>query len=323
MGGHSMLELLYTTFKPRYIIGSAIILAGLFLIPTVLPSLWNDSITVIHASSSEVTPNESPNQVTNGLASFSDKTSELLDKLGQAPTNFASKVTTSAQTFGRATANAGQSTATAVSKAATITGSSVYKSLEFALSLPDKAFVASASIPSPMQIIRPEQASEVPIIDEQLAALYAAHTADAIAHPENQEQATPNITAIWPIHGRVTTNFGVPHRPYQVTHTGLDISSGGRSGATAIMPFKPGRVIDAVKSKQGLGNHVVIDHGDGLTSVYGHMSSLAVENGQEVTQDTVLGYEGSTGVSTGTHLHFEIRQDGQALNPLDFIEGRP
>jgi murein DD-endopeptidase MepM/ murein hydrolase activator NlpD len=72
-----------------------------------------------------------------------------------------------------------------------------------------------------------------------------------------------------------------------------------------------------------LGNHVIVDHGNGVTSVYAHLHSISVQVGQDVTLDTTLGLEGSTGASTGTHLHFEIRVNGQAANPQQFISGQP
>jgi len=83
------------------------------------------------------------------------------------------------------------------------------------------------------------------------------------------------------------------------------------------------QIIDVVVSKKGLGNHVVVDHGNGVTSVYGHLASIAVKVGQDVDTTTTIGQEGTTGVSTGTHLHFEIRVNGQATNPYRFISGKP
>ena len=68
---------------------------------------------------------------------------------------------------------------------------------------------------------------------------------------------------------------------------------------------------------------MIVDHGNGVTSVYGHLARISVSVGQEVDSSSVLGYEGTTGVSTGVHLHFEIRVNGQAANPHQFISGQP
>jgi murein DD-endopeptidase MepM/ murein hydrolase activator NlpD len=126
----------------------------------------------------------------------------------------------------------------------------------------------------------------------------------------------------WPIHGSITTLFGAPDWPFQAIHTGIDISDGWHSGVTPIHPFKPGRVI-AVLHTGGLGNHVIVDHGEGMTSVYGHMAFTSVQVGQLVDESAVLGTEGSTGASTGTHLHFEIRINNSPVNPMLYIPGRP
>jgi murein DD-endopeptidase MepM/ murein hydrolase activator NlpD len=69
----------------------------------------------------------------------------------------------------------------------------------------------------------------------------------------------------------------------------------------------------------GYGNLVVVDHGNGLSTAYGHMSSIAVSSGQSVAQGTVLGGMGTTGNSTGVHLHFEVRVNGSAVNPLGYL----
>ncbi len=173
-------------------------------------------------------------------------------------------------------------------------------------------------------VIRPsDHEQSVPIIDpnspELLAALSSMPPKND-AYPANQQS---NLGPVWPIHGEVTTEFGVPHWPYQPTHTGLDISDGKPAGVTPVKPFRPGTVIEAVHSNSGFGNHVIIDHGNGVTSLYGHLDSFTVKVGQQVSLATVIGFEGTTGLSTGVHLHFEIRVNGQAANPHQFVSGQP
>ncbi len=152
----------------------------------------------------------------------------------------------------------------------------------------------------------------------------AAVTVKAAAAVPAAKPAPPviDISPQWPIHGDITTYFGQSDWPYQAHHTGLDISDHKRSGITPVKPFKPGTVI-AVFHSGGLGNHIEIDHGGGLTSVYGHLYSISVVAGQKVDKNTVLGLEGTTGASTGPHLHFEIKVNGLYQNPLNFIPGRP
>jgi len=140
--------------------------------------------------------------------------------------------------------------------------------------------------------------------------------------------ATPPLpptqdTAVWPIHGRITADYGVPHAPWQRYHSGIDISSGKRSGATPIVSFKAGKVTHVGRSTQGYGNHVIVDHGGGLTSLYAHLSRITVQIGQQIAPGEQLGFEGSSGMTTGPHLHFEIRVDGKAVNPRSVLTGNP
>ena len=69
----------------------------------------------------------------------------------------------------------------------------------------------------------------------------------------------------------------------------------------------------------GYGNAVIIDHGNGLQSLYGHNSSLTVSVGETVSQGQVIAYAGSTGYSTGPHCHFEVRQNGEAVDPMGYL----
>jgi murein DD-endopeptidase MepM/ murein hydrolase activator NlpD len=171
----------------------------------------------------------------------------------------------------------------------------------------------------------------VPIIDPNSPELVAARKAlpatqpapaAAAAAPAAPEVPQASSVVAWPLHGTITTLFGVPELPYQAIHTGLDISDGKRPGTTPIKAFRQGKVLQTLTTG-GLGNHVIVDHGNGVTSVYGHLNSISVQVGQTVDTTTILGYEGTTGVSTGSHLHFEIRVNGQATDPHQFISGQP
>ena len=122
---------------------------------------------------------------------------------------------------------------------------------------------------------------------------------------------------IWPVDSRyITSTVGGRSSPGGVgstNHKGTDI---GRVGYTSeIYAAKSGTVIVSQYSSS-YGNYVVISHGSGNTTLYGHMSSRKVQAGQEVKQGDVIGITGSTGNSTGPHLHFEVTEDGQRVNPL-------
>jgi len=131
--------------------------------------------------------------------------------------------------------------------------------------------------------------------------------------------AMPTVT---PTGGLFTSGFGVRRDPVNgraAFHAGLDIAA------------PPGRAVhataDGVVVLAGphgdLGNAVMISHGFGLTTRYGHLSATAVQAGQRVHRGDVLGYVGNTGHSTGYHLHYEVVKDGQAVNPLGYILDRP
>ncbi|HUH08856.1 MAG TPA: peptidoglycan DD-metalloendopeptidase family protein [Egibacteraceae bacterium] len=122
----------------------------------------------------------------------------------------------------------------------------------------------------------------------------------------------------WPAAGSVTSGFGWRVHPIFETrrfHAGIDI--GGGSGAP-IYAAEDGVVVSA-GTRGGYGNAVVIDHGGGLATLYAHQSRIAVSGGQSVARGQIIGYIGSTGYSTGPHLHFEVRVNGEPQNPLEYL----
>ena len=122
---------------------------------------------------------------------------------------------------------------------------------------------------------------------------------------------------IWPLPytHNLTSTFGTR---WGRLHGGLDIAAGGVDGQP-IIAADSGTVILAGNQGDGYGNYVIIDHGNGYKTLYGHMSSVAAYTGQQVAQGEVIGYVGSTGNSTGPHLHFEIRVNDVQTDPLAFV----
>ncbi len=129
---------------------------------------------------------------------------------------------------------------------------------------------------------------------------------------------TPNAGAvsasgqfIWPASGRITQGFSFFHKAFDIAN-----HSGG-----PILAADSGRIIVAGwTDNTGYGNRVMIDHGNGYVTLYGHMSVVSVQVGQTVKRGDVLGQMGSTGRSTGTHLHFEIRLGGVNQNPGNYLK---
>jgi murein DD-endopeptidase MepM/ murein hydrolase activator NlpD len=126
-----------------------------------------------------------------------------------------------------------------------------------------------------------------------------------------------NPTMVWPVKGRITLEFGVPHLPYQLFHTGIDIASWKGDDIT---PFMDGTVTYAGEVFWGYGKHIIIDHGDNISSLYGHLDKIYVFKGQKVKIGDVIGKEGSTGWSTGPHLHFQINVYGIPVSPRTFLD---
>lgn len=195
--------------------------------------------------------------------------------------------------------------------------------LVFIVSLPINLVQAITKVPMVSAVTRPSATLPVPAIEPYAVAQAEEAAPLPAAQPANEPAQPASTRAAWPVPGNITTYFGVPHWPYQPRHTGLDISTGQRSGVMPVKAFKPGRVIAAGYSSNGFGNNVIIDHGGGMTTLYGHLASVSVQKGQQVDQNAVLGREGSTGVSTGPHVHFEVRLNEQPVNPLPFLDGRP
>ena len=151
---------------------------------------------------------------------------------------------------------------------------------------------------------------------ESLAAQSAALAA-TIRGAQQQAGSTGNgqpsaAGFIWPCDGVVTSGFGMR---WGRMHEGIDIGCayGAPNRAAAA-----GTVIYA-GSMSGYGNLVVVDHGNGLSTAYAHAASLAVSVGQSVAQGQTVSYVGSTGHSTGPHLHFEVRVNGVAVDPLGYL----
>lgn len=174
-----------------------------------------------------------------------------------------------------------------------------------------------------------QQASLIERLKQDRAALEAAEAqlardSDQLANLIRQRIAAQggNVQGtgqmIYPISARITSNFGTRIHPvlgYRRFHSGVDF---GASMGTTIRAADSGRVIFA-GWYGGYGRAVVIDHGGGITTLYGHASRLYVSEGQSVQQGQSIAAVGSTGLSTGPHLHFEVRRNGNPINPMGFL----
>ena len=163
-----------------------------------------------------------------------------------------------------------------------------------------------------IQSDRSDVLAEIDDLEAQSAALAAQIRAA-------QEQDSSSVAPVsgsgqlsWPVSGPVTSGFGVR---WGRMHEGIDIAVGQ---GTPVHAAAAGTVIYA-GWMDGYGNLVVVDHGNGLSTAYGHNSTLASSVGQAVTAGQVIAYSGSTGHSTGPHVHFEVRVNGSPVDPLGYL----
>lgn len=120
----------------------------------------------------------------------------------------------------------------------------------------------------------------------------------------------------WPTQGTITTNFGEVGATSPNGHSGLDIAA---PYGTSVRAADAGIVAQAGWDTGGYGILVVLDHANGMQTWYGHLSSAQVEAGERVEKGALVGLMGSTGYSTGSHVHFEVRSQGGLRNPLNYL----
>jgi murein DD-endopeptidase MepM/ murein hydrolase activator NlpD len=149
-------------------------------------------------------------------------------------------------------------------------------------------------------------------LQNEIQQQIAEATMGVPALPAGTPGAVSAAGMIWPVNGILTSGFGYR---WGRMHEGIDIAV---AEGTPIFAAASGTVILAAYSG-GYGNYTCIDHGGGLSTCYGHQAGFAVSSGSSVSQGQVIGYSGNTGSSTGPHLHFEVRINGAATDPLGYL----
>jgi len=127
-----------------------------------------------------------------------------------------------------------------------------------------------------------------------------------------------NTPSIWPTSGTVSSGFGWRNPPLEGAselHQGIDIAN---NIGTPVVATADGTIVKSGWSG-GYGNIVQIDHGNGIETIYGHNSQIVVSVGQSVKKGQLISYIGSTGTSTGPHVHYEVREKGSAVDPLKYM----
>lgn len=198
----------------------------------------------------------------------------------------------------------------------------------------DKLKALKADVDAQMSTLRSKQAQSQKIIDDLTKdiaafekALQAQEAAEAAAREEirrlTQGSSVPAYSGgkfMWPsVSTYITSEYGTRVHPVTgkvKTHSGIDVGAGH---GTNIYAAADGVVLVAGWNSGGYGNYVVINHGSGLTTLYAHCSSLNVSAGQSVKKGQVIAKVGSTGLSTGPHLHFEVLVNGSHTNPWAYF----
>lgn len=164
------------------------------------------------------------------------------------------------------------------------------------------------------EVSRKLKGSEMVIEPVFESADYAPEELYSESIPETEEYAVAYGSFIWPVNGGYVSDPFMSDR----NHKGMDIAA---DSGTDIYAADGGTVIDAGWNDGGYGNYVVIDHGNGYVTLYGHASEVYVSAGQTVSAGELIAAVGTTGDSTGNHCHFEIRYNGDFLNPAAFVGG--
>ncbi len=157
---------------------------------------------------------------------------------------------------------------------------------------------------------------------EKNAGAVAVSSSGLRLMPSMQLSALGIVPTLWPVVGEITGHFGERLDPFSgegAFHAGMDIASHYGDGVRA----SADGVVTVVDRRAGYGRLVVIDHGFGVTTWYGHMSNFNTQVGMHVKRGDVIGYEGASGRSTGPHLHYEVRIYNTPVNPWRYLRNVP
>ncbi|MBD0369842.1 MAG: peptidoglycan DD-metalloendopeptidase family protein [Pyrinomonadaceae bacterium] len=175
----------------------------------------------------------------------------------------------------------------------------------------------------------PEQPAKRPVLVNDITVVSRVSDKPAspvilsTASPSRTSSAPANIPSIWPVYGSLRSGVGIRSNPFGGSgseyHKGQDIAA---PIGTPVIATADGTIVIA-GWQRGYGWVVYIDHGNGISTRYGHLSRIDVEVGQTIRRGEQLGLVGSTGRSTGPHLHYEVRINGQPVSPLQYLPPLP
>ncbi|NLJ34562.1 MAG: M23 family metallopeptidase [Firmicutes bacterium] len=170
-----------------------------------------------------------------------------------------------------------------------------------------------------------EEAALLPLVAESLSSVemqldtYRENLQEMLTALEKRQDYLEAKPSIWPAQGRISSRYGYRKSPFggsREFHQGLDIAA---PRGTPVVATGAG-VVTYAKWRSGYGNTVIIDHGYGFRTFYAHNSSLKVKVGQRVSKGEVIAHMGSTGRSTGSHVHYEVHVNGKPQNPANYLQ---
>lgn len=157
-------------------------------------------------------------------------------------------------------------------------------------------------------------------VQAEIAKTIAAQNSSSSGGVSARDKGTSAVGFMWPMDYKYISCYFGESSPFQASHTGIDLAN---TIGTPIYAASDGTVIFAGTSplgeSVGYGRYVIIGHNARYSTLYGHMMSYNISVGQEVKRGQTIGYEGNTGWSTGPHLHFEVREYGSAMNPMNYL----
>jgi len=197
---------------------------------------------------------------------------------------------------------------------------------------PGKRAAAAAAAPTPPSLALTDDVNQqdVKLSLDQFYALRSQALSGRVSHALEGGLTTgmgsrlgdwtqiADAPQLWPVEGKVTSSFGEREDPFNgegAFHAGMDISA---PSGTVVRATADGEV-DSAEMVSGYGREVIIDHGHGVKTVYGHLSGMIVLAGQNVVRGQIIGYVGHSGRSTGPHLHYEVRINNVPVNPHKYL----
>lgn len=187
-----------------------------------------------------------------------------------------------------------------------------------AAAAPTPAALAQTDNPSPQQIER--SIDDLSTLREEALSGQVSRALEGGLSPTftGDWEELADAPSLWPVEGRVASGFGVREDPFNgegAFHTGIDIDA---PIGTPVRAAGDGEVA-AAGMASGYGREIVLDHGHGMSTVYAHLSAIAVIPGQHVARGEIIGYVGESGRATGPHLHYEVRVHNIPVNPHKYL----